>query len=473
MHVPTTLFSIANSPEDSGRIVSAEFQKSNSRVLYFRFPKDMHGLPDWVSYRRVLRDVRWLHDGGRVLSSSIVEEGGVAASVSRMCIGNRIWFSCYEELQLSHDIGGIILEVPEDTEIPWSAREIGKTTDNQFITLKNWNPVFLNNIDQALSGTLDTVYPPDSAGGTVEEIKPHTPRGDPDRKPIIFGPDGTIVSGGPVEKVNILTKKPKVVIPVFPGTNSELDTRHALHKSGFTDVEIFVFKTKTPEELTASFTQFAQLIWEAQMVVLPGGFSGADEPGWSAKFANTILRSPKVRDAMNAFLQKAGTLTLGICNGFQMLMKLGVFEKWEISDFQTETDMTLAHNTNGRHMTDLVGLRVTSVLSPFFNTIDIGDTFVVPISHGEWRVTFNNKKQFMDLLAKWQIILQYLDADGSPTNAYNGSEHGVAGICSPDGRILGLMPHPERSGLNVFKNVPGNKYFPIFDGAAEAFGIKK
>lgn len=136
------------------------------------------------------------------------------------------------------------------------------------------------------------------------------------------------------------------------------------------------------------------------MVVLPGGFSGADEPGGSAKFANVIFRSLKVRDAMNAFLQRKDTLTLGICNGFQMLMKLGVFEKGEISDFQTETDMTLAHNTNGRHVTDLVGLKVTSILSPFFNTINIGDTFIVPISHGEGRIVFSDEKQFLDLLAK-------------------------------------------------------------------------
>ena len=136
------------------------------------------------------------------------------------------------------------------------------------------------------------------------------------------------------------------------------------------------------------------------MVILPGGFSGADEPGGSGKFANVLLRSLKVRDVMNAFLQNKGKLTLGICNGFQALMKLGVFEKGEISDFQTETDMTLAHNTNGRHVTDLVGLRVTSVLSPFFTTVDIGNTFVVPISHGEGRIVISSEAQFLSLLTK-------------------------------------------------------------------------
>ena len=155
----------------------------------------------------------------------------------------------------------------------------------------------------------------------MDEILPHTPR-NAERKPIILGPDGRVASSEARNAVNIITKKPKVVIPVFPGTNSELDTKHALNKAGFTDVEIFVFQTKTPEELIASFERFAKLIGEAHMVVLPGGFSGSDEPGGSAKFANVILRSARVRDAINAFLQRPDTLTLGICNGFQMLMKL-------------------------------------------------------------------------------------------------------------------------------------------------------
>lgn len=153
-----------------------------------------------------------------------------------------------------------------------------------------------------------------------------------------------------------------------------------------------------------------------------------------------------------------------------MLMKLGVFENGEISDFQKENDMTLAHNTNGRHITDIARHKVTSIMSPFLNMVDIGDTFIIPFSHGEGRMVFSSEAQFQDLLAKGQIVLQNIDADGNPTNAYNGSDYGVAAICSPDGgRIFGMMAHPERAGLNVFKNVPGNKNFPIFDGAAAAF----
>lgn len=474
LHVPTTLFTVANSPQDSAKIVSAEFQDDRDmKVIYFPFPRDEAGLPDWEKYRTILEEVSELHRGNHVTSASVVEEGGVAATIAKMCFGNQIWFVAQQDLGYGHDMGGIILELKGWARIPENAVWLWTTSRGKFINFPGGEFVTLEEAQKAWENPLEKVYSRTSAGGPVEAIKPHTERGDPGRMPILFGPDGRIISGGTAPtQVNLLTKKPKVVIPVFPGTNSELDTKHALHKSGFTDVEIFVFKTKTPAELTESFAQFAKLVWEAQMIVLPGGFSGADEPGGSAKFANTIFRSTKVRDAMNAFLQKPNTLTLGICNGFQMLMKLGVFEKGEISDFQTETDMTLAHNTNGRHVTDLVGLKVTSVLSPFFNTIDIGDTFIVPISHEEGRIVFSDEKQFLDLLAKWQIVLQYLDADGNPTNAYNGSAHGVAGICSPDGRILGLMPHPERSGLDVFKNVPGNKHLWLFDGAAEALGVK-
>lgn len=479
LHVPTTLFTVANSPQDSSKITSAEFQEWDNDVLYFPFPRDENGLPIWEEYRKVLTQVSQLHNTEMVASSSVVEQGGVAASVAKMCFGNKMGFEFAPGgLSFNHDMGGIIIELKKtDVTYKGVGKKIGKTLSAPVIvnaTTDGQNDglhISLEEAQQAWEKPLEKVYSQAPSGGLVQEIDGHTKRWDTERTPILFGPDGRIISGWAPEQVNFLTNKPKVVIPVFPGTNSELDTKHALHKSGFTDVEIFVFKTKTPEELTESFTHFAKLVWEAQMIVLPGGFSGADEPGGSAKFANTIFRSTKVRDAMNTFFQKPNTLALGICNGFQMLIKLGVFEKWEISDFQTESDMTLAHNTHGRHVTDLVGLKVTSVLSPFFNTIDIWDTFIVPISHGEWRIVFRDKMQFSDLLSGWQIVLQYLDEDGNPTNRYNGSENGVAGICSPDGRILGLMPHPERSGLNVFKNVPGNKHLGVFDGAADALGV--
>lgn len=471
IHVPTTLFTIANSPQDSDKIVSAEFKNPGKQVIYFPFLRDADGLPIWKKYRTMLAHISRLHAEGSIASSSIVESGWTAATIAKMCFGNNIGFTALEHLEYTPDIGGIILELSEETPLPKHARLLGRTSAEPHITFRDGKSLSLETAYTSWAKTLEKVYSTEPTGGPVEPIE--ISENARKRKPLLFRPNGDIISGDVPAQVNFLTTKPKVVIPVFPGSNSEIDTQHALHKAGFTDVEVFVFQTKTPEELTASFERFAKLISESQMVVLPGGFSGADEPGGSAKFANVIFRSLKVRDAMNAFLQRKDTLTLGICNGFQMLMKLGVFGKGEISDFQSEQDMTIAHNTNGRHMTDLVGLKVTSVISPLLNTVDIGDTFVVPISHGEWRVVFSNEDQFLKLLHGGQIVLQYLDADGNPTNAYNGSAHGVAGICSPDGRILGLMPHPERSGLNVFKNVPGNKNFPIFDGAATAFGIKK
>jgi len=480
IHVPTTLIAIANSPQDSAKIVSAEFQDArDKKVVYFPFPRDENGLPEWDAYRDILSEVRQLHDAGKVASSSVVEEGGVAASITKMCFGNRIGFVFNEwMLSYNHDMWGILIELNEESDVSYEGAGKILWHTSRAETIMNttheggngWLHISLAGAQNFWEWTHKKVYPMEAGGGRVEEIVPSNAARE--RKPLILWPNGEIVSGGAVsERVNILTKSPKVVIPVFPWTNSELDTKHALHKSWFKDVEVFVFKTKTPEELMASFEQFAKLLWKAHKVVFPGGFSGADEPGGSAKFANVILRSARVRDAMSAFLQRPDTLTLGICNGFQMLMKLGVFENGEISDFQQATDMTLAHNTNGRHVTDFVGQKVTSILSPFFNTLDIGDTFVVPISHAEWAMKFRDKAQFLDLLAKWQIAIQYIDADGNPTNEYNGSEHGVAGISSPDGRILGLMPHPERSGLNVFKNVPGNKHMGLFDGAADAYGI--
>lgn len=264
---------------------------------------------------------------------------------------------------------------------------------------------------------------------------------------------------------------PKVIIPVFPWTNSELDTAHQVRKAGMNAQE-FIFNNQTPELLMESTKKFAALLDDAQMVVFPWWFSAGDQPHGSAKFIASIFRMNVVRDAMQRFLDKPESLTLWICNGFQALIKLWVFDEGKITDHLTEESPTLTYNTTGRHMTDQVGLQIISVLSPMLSLVDIGDTFIIPISHGEGRVYMKDHETVARYIKNWQVVMQYINAQWFPTTEYNGSLEGIAALCSPDGRILWLMPHPERTGKKLFQNIPGNHDLPIFRSAAKEFGVK-
>ncbi len=218
---------------------------------------------------------------------------------------------------------------------------------------------------------------------------------------------------------------------------------------------------------------FAEVLKDTNVTVFPGGFSAGDEPDGSAKYTAMMMRMEVIKDVLQEFIEKSDTLTLGICNGFQLLIKLWLFsgDAPRINDYLKKDDMTLAHNTNLRHITDMVNLRVTSTLSPWMSTVEVGDTYVIPISHGEWRL-LANEFEIARLMRNGQIALQYLDENGNPTNKYNGSVQWIAALTSKDGRILGLMPHPERAYEFLWKNIPGNHMLPLFEWAAHAYGIK-
>jgi phosphoribosylformylglycinamidine synthase len=299
---------------------------------------------------------------------------------------------------------------------------------------------------------LEPVYPYRKAGETVEKI------------------NGKLAAPAAAPKIGVA--KPKVIIPVFPGTNCEYDTARAFERAG-AQPQVLVIRNLTPADVAASCEALVQAIDESQIIMLPGGFSGGDEPDGSAKFIASFFRSPAVTEAVRALLQKRDGLMLGICNGFQALIKLGLVPYGDIRPI-TESDPTLTFNTIGRHQSMLVRTRVASTGSPWLSHCEAGEEHVVAISHGEGRFVAP-QKVLDELKQNGQIATQYVDLDGQPTmdQRYNpnGSLLAIEGITSPDGRVLGKMGHSERSGDRLYKNVNGNKYQPIFEGGVDYFKI--
>lgn len=456
--VPPTLIPMWNGVIDRDRVRSAELQKTGNTVFVFRVPKDENGLPDWEGYKKILSEVESLHDRWLIISSSVVEHGGLAATISKMAIGNRIGFSFSQGIDTNSlytdAFWDIIVEVTGDTVIN-TGKKIGTTIDTPEIVV--WaSKISLIDIQTTLLWTLEWVYSTASSGGEVAPISEYI-----------------ATEAERILKINIAKTQPKVLIPVFPGTNSHRDTAQALRRAGFTNIEIFYFRNTSPEALIESVTYFAQALKDSNVTVFSGGFWAGDEPDGSAKYMAMLMRMNQVKDILQEFLDTPDTLTLWICNGFQLLMKLGVFsgERPVVNEYLREWDMTLAHNVNLRHITDKVGLILTSNKWPWFWRIQLGDTFVIPTSHGEWRV-LASQEQVLELIKNGQVVLQYLDEEGKPTNKYNWSVQGIAWLVSRDGRVLGLMPHPERAYEFLWKNIPGNHFLDIFWGAADAFGLK-
>ena len=268
----------------------------------------------------------------------------------------------------------------------------------------------------------------------------------------------------------VKTARPRVLIPVFPGTNCEYDTAKAFERAG-ADSQIFVVRNLSPEEIAQSVTAFAKAIGECQIIALPGGFSGGDEPDGSAKFITAFFRNPAVRDAVSALLQQRDGLMCGICNGFQALIKLGLVPYGEIREMD-ENCATLTFNTIGRHQSSLVRIRIASNKSPWLMDMKVGDIHTVAVSHGEGRFVAP-KALIEQLAANGQIATQYVDLEGNPSSDVrynpNNSYDAIEGITSPDGHIFGKMAHCERSGHGLYQNVTGNKMQDIFSGAVRYF----
>ena len=444
LDVPPTLISFAIAPVKAGEVITPEFKEPGRPV--YRFAPDGGGAESqraaWEAFHQLAR-------AGKVKAAWAAEKG-LADGVMNMSFGNRIGFRSREEgvNWYAPAPAVIVAELTEEVDLPW-ARPIGVTTAEPVIVIGDDSAP----IDELLAlneSVLEEVYP--TRAGTAEPVEPVTwTKGAP-----------AVLGRG--------IAQPRVVIPVFPGTNCEYDSQRACLAAGLA-AETVVIRNLTTEDLTASARALEEAVRRAQIVFLPGGFSGGDEPDGSAKFIVSLLRSPRLTEAVTDLLENRDGLMLGICNGFQALIKLGLLPFGRIRDTD-ETCPTLTYNVIGRHQSSIVRTRVCSNLSPWLLETAPGEIYSVPISHGEGR--FIARPDTLALLREGgQIATQYVDLDGAPTMdaAFNpnGSVWAIEGLTSPDGRVLGKMGHSERIGPSLYRNVPGVYDMGLFRSAARYF----
>lgn len=456
LDVPPTLVSFAVAMTKASKTISAEFKKSGSKVVYIPLPEDKAtGLPAWEELKKVYKAIYALANDGKILAASVVREGGAAATVARMSFGNKIGFEFKNELTAKELFaplsGSFVVELADDAEISDILYyDLGTTVDAETITV-NGETLTIDELIEEWNFKLEGVFPTKSyCPANEQEIPLYTERN----------------TSSPVIK----TAKPKVFIPVFPGTNCEIDTARAFEKAG-AEPKLLIVKNLTPAAIEETISEMVKLIDDAQMVMLPGGFSGGDEPDGSGKFIATTFRNPRVSEAVARLLNQREGLMLGICNGFQALIKLGLVPYGEIRELKAD-DPTLTFNTIGRHISHMAYTRITSTKSPWFSSVNAGDVFSVPISHGEGRFVVSDE-MLQKLIANGQIATQYVDLNGKQADTIefnpNGSVCAIEGITSPDGRVLGKMGHSERKGDNLYKNVPFEKDQKIFESGVKYF----
>ncbi|HBV88799.1 MAG TPA: phosphoribosylformylglycinamidine synthase [Desulfosporosinus sp.] len=458
LHVPPTLVAFAVNVGEADKVVSQEFKKSGSQVVLVKATRDEEEIPDFEQLSKNYTKTFELIRSGVVLASHTVRMGGLAASLSKMSFGNRIGISLEGSIDIrslfTADYGSIILEIKETVNLAEAFGEVpfqvlGVTQEKPAITVYGVD-VDLDTAFQAWEKPLEKTFPT------------HTDH--------VAEPQEVRFNLRNTQKPSFKVAKPKIFIPVFPGTNCEYDSAKAFEKAGGI-VETLVIRNLTATDVEQSIQEMVKRIKNAQIVMLPGGFSAGDEPDGSGKFIATMFRNPWISEAVADLMNQRDGLMLGICNGFQALIKLGLVPYGEIIDLM-EDSPTLTYNKIGRHVSSMVQTKVVSVLSPWFSGVNLGDIHSVPISHGEGRFVADNQ-MIQTLIDNGQIATQYVDLDGNPSNDViytpNGSYEAIEGITSPDGRILGKMAHSERTGLDIAKNVPGNKYQPIFAGGVNYF----
>ena len=379
--------------------------------------------------------------------------GGVAEAILKMAIGNRYGFSfdpsCTMEDIFGYAYGSFVLEVTEDCPVEWG-KMLGRIGEKAEISYCG-KGIPLSSLQQIYEGRLEGVY-------TCNLKK--------EGKAIPNFSCNLRSSAAPA----VRTAKPRVLIPVFPGTNCEYDSAKAVRDAG-AEAEIFVINNLTPEGIARSVQKFASAVRESQILFIPGGFSGGDEPDGSGKFITAFFRNGEIREAVGELLDRRDGLMLGICNGFQALVKLGLVPYGKIVEPDVHCP-TLTYNTIGRHQSKIVRTRVASVKSPWLRECEVGEIYSVPISHGEGRFLAEDAV-LKQLAENGQIATQYVDFDGNATDDIqfnpNNSMAAIEGILSPDGRVFGKMGHSERVGTGLYRNVPGNYEMKLFLSAVRYF----
>ena len=450
--VPPTLVSFAVTTGKTGQVISPEFKGAGHRVVLLSPGYNSKNLPDPASQKAVFKQVCELACKGKVLAAYTPGFGGVAEAVMKMCFGNSVGIKL-EALPLEAlfglRYGSFVLELADDTAV---GTLLGVTTADPAITYGG-ESVTLSDLLSTYEEKLEKVYPCNikQSGGDIPAV---THR----------------VSSWQSPRTG--SAKPRVLIPVFPGTNCEYDTARALEAAG-AEPEIFVINNLTPAGVSGSVSEFAKRLRASQIVFIPGGFSGGDEPEGSGKFITAFFRNGAVSDAVSDLLENRDGLMCGVCNGFQALIKLGLVPYGRITDTD-ENSPTLTFNRIGRHQSRLVRTRIASNKSPWLMLADPETVYTVPVSHGEGRFIANDAV-LEKLIANGQIATQYVDLSGAPTSDIrfnpNDSVLAVEGITSPDGRVLGKMGHSERKGEGLYRNVDGVYDMKLFESAVKYFKI--
>ena len=456
INVPPTLVSFAVDVSDKQHVVTPEFKKAGSKIVVLKIARDAYDLPIYSqvmdSYEKLYKDM----EAGNVISAYAVEAGGIAEAVSKMAFGNKMG------VKIEHSVdprdffvpawGDMVCEVPDGKlgSLGITYTVIGEVTDKAAF---EYGSVSIS-MDEALNAwtkTLEDVFPTESKV---------------DQKPVrteLYNTDKVYVCKHKVAQ-------PTVFIPVFPGTNCEYDSTKAFERAG-ANVITKIFRNRDAADIRDSVEVYRKAIAQSQIVMFPGGFSGGDEPDGSAKFFATTFRNAVLKEELEKLVNERDGLILGVCNGFQALIKLGLLPEGRITELKKDSP-TLAMNTIGRHISKMVNLKVVSNKSPWLREAELGGIYVNPISHGEGR--FVASEEWLDkLYANGQVATQYADAEGNPTMDEmwnpNGSAMAIEGITSEDGRIYGKMGHSERIGDGVFMNIYGDKDIKIFESGVKYF----
>ncbi|MCQ2491734.1 MAG: phosphoribosylformylglycinamidine synthase [Lachnospiraceae bacterium] len=454
--VPPTLVSFAVNVSKANEVITPELKGRGNKLVRICIPKDQYGLPDYEGTKQVYNKIHRLMQSGKVKSAYAVGYGGTLEACVKMALGNKLGVRFDDEVNiqdlLEKTYGAIILEIDPHAirDLAMPALLIGTVTRTQEFRFTD-SAVSVDEVIDAWTGRLESVYTTKTDDGDEELATP-------------------MYNKAKVYVAKHKIAKPKVFIPVFPGTNCEYDSAKAFERAG-AEVETRIFRNLDAQGIRESVDEFEKVIKESQIIMFPGGFSAGDEPEGSAKFFATAFRNAKLKEAVMDLLNNRDGLALGICNGFQALIKLGLVPNGEILE-QTVDAPTLTMNSIGRHISQMAYTKVVTNNSPWLAGTKVGDVFSIPVSHGEGRFVANDAV-IQKLFENGQVATQYVDVEGNPTMDVafnpNGSYAAIEGILSPDGRVLGKMGHSERIGEHVAMNIVGNKDQKLFESGVNYF----
>jgi len=459
LSVPPTLAAFAVARVDVNQVIGSAFTRAGNRIVWVPLKRDAYELPDFAMLHRNFRAVHQAIQKGQVQSAASVRLGGLAASLTRMCFGNRVGVELSAPLEsaawFAPQFGSLVLEMegaldPAQVLPSVEYQVLGRTIEQPILRV-NQVEISLEDAYQAWTQPLEKVFPSHGTVTPASEIPPAYTRTQ-------------------ARSAAVKIARPRVLLTVFPGTNCEYETARAFEKAG-AETDLFIMRNLAPRDVDESVAGLAKKSAQAQIVVIPGGFSAGDEPEGSGKFMAAVFRNAGVKDAVHELLRNRDGLMLGVCNGFTAMIKLGLVPHGDIRDMDAESP-TLTFNTIGRHIAQMVRIKVHSSLSPWFALSRVNDVHIVPISHGEGRFVASEAVT-RQLFESGQVATLYVDEAGRPNNDPesnpNGSMYCIEGITSPDGRVLGKMAHSERKGTHVSKNVPGDKDQRIFESGVGYF----